>query len=111
MVIIASKSNLTKETRDYLNQIEVFIPDVKTINVGSSLKFCSVADGVADIYPRIGPISEWDIAAGHAILKAAGGNVLNKQTKEEIEYNTESLETPDFIAYQDKQKLSKIMFI
>ncbi|MDR2009607.1 MAG: 3'(2'),5'-bisphosphate nucleotidase CysQ [Bacteroidales bacterium] len=111
MVIIASKSNLTNETNDYLNQIKVFIPDVETINVGSSLKFCSVADGVADIYPRIGPISEWDIAAGHAVLKSAGGNVIDKHTKKEIEYNTISLETPDFIAYQDKQKLNKILFI
>ncbi|MDL2262215.1 3'(2'),5'-bisphosphate nucleotidase CysQ [Bacteroidales bacterium OttesenSCG-928-I21] len=111
MVVIASKSNLTDETKDYLNHIKLFIPNVEVKNIGSSLKFCTVADGIADIYPRIGPISEWDIAAGHAILKAAGGNVIDKKTKKELEYNTQKLETPDFIAYQDEQKLKKILFI
>jgi 3'(2'), 5'-bisphosphate nucleotidase len=52
--------------------------DIKeTVSVGSSLKFCIVATGDADIYPRFGPTMEWDIAAGHAILQAAGGSVSN----------------------------------
>jgi 3'(2'), 5'-bisphosphate nucleotidase len=46
------------------------------VSVGSSIKFCRVAEGAADIYPRLAPIFEWDIAAGHAILAAAGGSVL-----------------------------------
>jgi 3'(2'), 5'-bisphosphate nucleotidase len=78
------------------------------VNIGSSLKFCLVADGRADLYPRLGAINEWDIAAGHAILKAAGGNVVDLNTKIEIIYNSESLKTPDYIAFRDFELLNKL---
>lgn len=73
MTAVASKSHLDEQTEAFLkdNNIE------KTVSVGSSLKFCIVATGDADIYPRFGPTMEWDIAAGHAILSAAGGSVTN----------------------------------
>ena len=69
---VASKSHLTQSTVDYLAQVMGICDHV---SVGSSLKFCIVAEGRADIYPRLSPTSEWDTAAGHAVLLAAGGRV------------------------------------
>ena len=69
---VASKSHLTQSTVDYLCDA---VGECDFVSVGSSLKFCLVAEGRADIYPRLSPTSEWDTAAGHAILLAAGGRV------------------------------------
>jgi 3'(2'), 5'-bisphosphate nucleotidase len=69
---VASKSHLTQSTVDYLHQA---VGECGFVSVGSSLKFCIVAEGRADIYPRLSPTSEWDTAAGHAVLLAAGGRV------------------------------------
>jgi 3'(2'), 5'-bisphosphate nucleotidase len=69
---IASKSHYNQATDDYLAEA---IGLCDHISVGSSLKFCIVAEGLADIYPRLSPTSEWDTAAGHAVLLAAGGRV------------------------------------
>ncbi|HRD74832.1 MAG TPA: 3'(2'),5'-bisphosphate nucleotidase CysQ, partial [Hyphomicrobiaceae bacterium] len=70
-VAVASRSHLNAETAEMLDRYRV----ASTRNAGSSLKFCLVARGEADIYPRLAPTREWDIAAGHAILSAAGGSV------------------------------------
>jgi 3'(2'), 5'-bisphosphate nucleotidase len=69
---VASKSHLNQATIDYL---EAAVGRCDYLSVGSSLKFCIVAEGRADIYPRAAPTSEWDTAAGHAVLLAAGGLV------------------------------------
>jgi 3'(2'), 5'-bisphosphate nucleotidase len=69
---VASKSHLTQDTVDYLQQA---VGECGFVSVGSSLKFCIVAEGKADIYPRLSPTSEWDTAAGHAVLLAAGGRI------------------------------------
>ena len=69
---IASKSHFNQATADYLEQA---VGACGHVSVGSSLKFCLVAQGMADIYPRLSPTSEWDTAAGHAVLLAAGGRV------------------------------------
>jgi 3'(2'), 5'-bisphosphate nucleotidase len=67
--------------------------------MGSSLKFCLVAEGAADVYPRLGPTSEWDTAAAHAIVTAAGGTVVNLSGAP-LEYNTKAeLVNPFFVAY------------
>ncbi|MGZ2412858.1 3'(2'), 5'-bisphosphate nucleotidase [Sphingomonas sp. F9_3S_D5_B_2] len=71
-VAVASKSHFTQVTADYLEQS---IGVCSHLSIGSSLKFCIVAEGQADIYPRLSPTSEWDTAAGHAVLLAAGGLV------------------------------------
>ena len=70
MVAVASKSHFTQATTDYLEALQ---PDCGHVGTGSSLKFCILAEGCADIYPRLSPTSEWDTAAGHAVLLAAGG--------------------------------------
>ncbi len=69
---VASKSHFNQATADYLEQA---IGACDHVSVGSSLKFCLIAEGRADIYPRLSPTSEWDTAAGHAVLVAAGGRV------------------------------------
>lgn len=78
---------------DYLNVVSE-----KTC--GSSLKFCLIAQGEADIYLRRGRIMEWDVAAGHAILRAAGGNVIDTQTQQPVEYGSwqDGFQSPPFIA-------------
>ncbi|HVF84238.1 MAG TPA: 3'(2'),5'-bisphosphate nucleotidase CysQ [Sphingomicrobium sp.] len=70
LVAVASKSHFTQNTADYLDSVR---SGCGHLGIGSSLKFCILAEGKADIYPRLGPTSEWDTAAGHAILLAAGG--------------------------------------
>lgn len=76
--------------------------DLKAI--GSSLKFCLIAEGAADVYPRLGPTSEWDTAAGHAVAVAAGGTVVQLDGAP-LEYNTrEGLLNPFFVAYGDRQR-------
>jgi 3'(2'), 5'-bisphosphate nucleotidase len=72
LTAVASKSHLNQATIDYL---EAAVGTCSYVAVGSSLKFCIVAEGKADIYPRAAPTSEWDTAAGHAVLLAAGGLV------------------------------------
>lgn len=69
--VVASKSHLNEETKAFIDRFDV----ESLVNFGSSLKLCRVADGTADLYPRLGPTCEWDIAAGHAVLQAAGGEV------------------------------------
>lgn len=71
--VVASKSHRTPETDAFIARFE----DAETVSVGSSLKFCLVAEGQADIYPRFGRTMEWDTAAGDAVLRAAGGRTLN----------------------------------
>ena len=72
------------------------------VTIGSSLKFCQVAEGAADVYPRLGPTSEWDTAAAQAIVEVAGGRVVSAETGEPLRYNTrESLLNPHFIVYGD----------
>ncbi|HEV2595934.1 MAG TPA: 3'(2'),5'-bisphosphate nucleotidase CysQ [Sphingomicrobium sp.] len=71
-IAVASKSHLNQATIDYLQEA---VGSCEYVAVGSSLKFCIVAEGEADIYPRASPTSEWDTAAGHAVLLAAGGRV------------------------------------
>jgi 3'(2'), 5'-bisphosphate nucleotidase len=69
---------------------------------GSSIKLCLVADGSADLYPRLGPTSEWDIAAGQAVLEAAGGQVVRIADGQALQYNTRpEYLNPDFLAYGD----------
>jgi 3'(2'), 5'-bisphosphate nucleotidase len=72
IVAVASKSHFNQPTADYLAKAA---GECAYVAIGSSLKFCIVAEGRADIYPRLSPTSEWDTAAGHAVLLAAGGRV------------------------------------
>src|SRR5277367_2560 len=71
-VVMVSRSHLEARTKSYVDGL----PRTKLVQSGSSIKFCRLAEGAADLYPRLAPTHDWDIAAGHAILKAAGGSVV-----------------------------------
>ena len=93
--IIGSRSHSNQTFDSWVNQN---FPNSEIVQAGSSLKFCLIAEGAADIYPRFGPTSEWDIAAGHIIVNEAGGRV-NTFENTEINYNQkEDLLNPQFYA-------------
>ncbi len=93
LIAIASKSHMTPETEAYLSKL----PVGATSNAGSSLKFCRVAEGAADVYPRFGPTMEWDTAAGHAVLLYAGGTVTTPEGPA-LTYGKPGFRNPNFIA-------------
>ncbi|MDX9860585.1 MAG: 3'(2'),5'-bisphosphate nucleotidase CysQ [Rhodospirillales bacterium] len=93
VVAIVSRSHRTPETDEYLKRFTV----AHEISVGSSLKFCRVAAGEADLYPRMGRTMEWDTAAGHAILRFAGG-VVHRLDGGELLYGKPGFENPHFVA-------------
>ncbi len=99
--VVGSRSHSTPQTDAYLARL----PRYTTTAIGSSLKFCLVAEGAADLYPRFGPTSEWDTAAGQAILEAAGGRVT-RLDGHPLRYNCrESLINGDFVAFSDARVL------
>jgi 3'(2'), 5'-bisphosphate nucleotidase len=96
--VVASRSHLNKETSDFIDKLKTENDVVQTISRGSSLKICMIAEGKADVYPRFAPTSEWDTAAGHAVVKAMGGRVLQAEnSKEELKYNKKDILNPWFI--------------
>ena len=92
-IAVRSKSHPSPEEEDVLNEYDV----QDSISVGSSLKFCMVAEGKADVYYRHGPTMEWDTAAGHAIVEAAGGKVFKGTGPEPFLYNKENLLNSSFL--------------
>ena len=93
LVAIASRSHRSAETDAYLRRLRV----AETASAGSSLKFCRIAEGAADLYPRLGRTMEWDIAAGHAIVAAAGGSVEALDGRR-LAYGKPGFENPHFVA-------------
>jgi len=92
--VVGSRSHAGDSLVSYLEELG----DHEMVSMGSSLKLCLVAEGVAHIYPRLGPTSEWDTAASHAVVNAAGGQVVIAESGEPLRYNTkESLLNPFFI--------------
>ena len=95
LIVVASKSHLTQETKDYIAKYNV----ADSASAGSSLKFCLVATGEADIYPRVGRTMEWDTAAGQAVLQGAGGEVVRYDNHQPLTYGKPIFENPYFIAF------------
>jgi len=93
LTVVVSRSHPSRETETYL----AGLPVVRRIPAGSSLKFCAVAEGRADLYPRLGPTMEWDTAAGQAVLEAAGGRVEDLEGRP-LRYNKPDLRNPHFVA-------------
>jgi 3'(2'), 5'-bisphosphate nucleotidase len=101
MRLVGSRSQLGARAREYLARLG---PHTMT-SLGSSLKFCRIAEGRAELYVRFGPTSEWDTAAGQALLEAAGGHVT-RLDGHRLRYNCrESLINGDFTAYGDQSIL------
>ena len=92
--VVASKSHRDKKTDEYISKYQC----KELVSAGSSLKFCLIAAGEADLYPRFGPTMEWDTAAGHAVLSAAGGVVLQAKDNRPLKYGKQNYKNPFFIA-------------
>lgn len=101
LLVVASKSHRDQATDDYINRYK--IADMKS--AGSSLKFCLVATGEADLYPRLGRTMEWDTAAGHAVLAGAGGKVVRFDDHTLLQYGKPGFANPFFIATSPHVKL------
>ncbi|MDF1573521.1 MAG: 3'(2'),5'-bisphosphate nucleotidase CysQ [Bacteroidales bacterium] len=105
--VVASRSHLNPETEHYLEQIKAAEGEIEIVTKGSSLKLCMVATGEADIYPRLGPTMEWDVAAAHAVVSGAGKHVYRLKEGEsekgkwekdgELRYNKKNLLNPYFL--------------
>lgn len=89
--VVASRSHLSEETIVFISELEEIHGSIKSISKGSSLKLCLIAEGLADCYPRFSPTMEWDTAAGHAICKYAGFELIDFETKAEMLYNRADL--------------------
>ncbi len=97
ITVIGSRSHMSPETEQFINDLKTRHEKVDFLAAGSSLKFCLIAEGKADVYPRFGPTMEWDTAAGQAIVEQAGGRVLRADSREPLSYNKENLLNPSFI--------------
>lgn len=95
LMIVASKSHRDQATDDYIAKYSVR----DMTSAGSSLKFCLVATGEADLYPRLGRTMEWDTAAGDAVLRGAGGQVVRFDDRQPLSYGKPGWDNPFFIAF------------
>lgn len=95
--VAASRSHLDERTKRALERLG----DHERLGLGSSLKFCRIAEGRVDFYPRFGPTSEWDTAAGQCVLEAAGGAVIDTHGAALVYNRKESILNPDFLALGD----------
>lgn len=95
--VVASRSHRNRETRRFIQSLRKKHRDLEIVSRGSALKFCLLAEGSADVYPRYGPTWEWDTGAGHAIAEAAGCRVSLHDRDEPLKYNKEDLLNPWFL--------------
>ena len=99
--VVASRSHNTPETEQFIDLKRQQFGEVNCISSGSSLKLCLVAEGKANVYPRLAPTMEWDTAAGHAVAKFAGCVVYDYTTGKELQYNKENLLNPWFVVERE----------
>lgn len=96
-IVVVSRSHLSDETQRFIDELKLQHGNVETASIGSSLKICLIAEGSADIYPRFAPTMEWDTAAGDAIARYAGKQVLHNQSGLPLPYNKPDLLNDWFI--------------
>ncbi|MCI6822504.1 MAG: 3'(2'),5'-bisphosphate nucleotidase CysQ [Bacteroidales bacterium] len=101
-VVVASRSHLSEETEQFVERMRSEHGNVELRSAGSSLKICLVAEGEADVYPRLAPTMEWDTAAGQAVAEAAGCSVTDAENGQPLRYNKEDLHNPYFIVAPKK---------
>nr|VFJ52277.1 MAG: 3'(2'),5'-bisphosphate nucleotidase [Candidatus Kentron sp. FW] len=97
--ILGSRSHSSELLDEYLTKASPQFGPYELVTIGSSLKFCLIAEGAADLYPRFGPTSEWDTAAAHAIVLEAGGQVTDMNLRELVYNRKDSLLNPFFFAF------------
>ena len=100
--IVASVSHRSSETNQFIQLLEEKYGQADVVSVGSSIKLCKIAEGSDDIYPRLGPTMEWDIAAGQAIVECAGAYVIDWNTKSRLKFNRRQLLNNWFVVANDK---------
>ncbi|RSK41519.1 3'(2'),5'-bisphosphate nucleotidase CysQ [Mangrovimonas spongiae] len=98
--VVGSRSHMNQDTLDFVESLKANGKDVEIVSKGSSLKFCLIAEGNADVYPRYAPTMEWDTAAGQAICNAVGLQVISKETNLPLQYNKENLLNSYFLVSQ-----------
>jgi 3'(2'), 5'-bisphosphate nucleotidase len=99
LVMISSRSHFSGNLLSLVQRLEQQFGPIAAAKMGSALKFFDLVNGKADVYPRFAPTMEWDIAAGHAIYRAIGGEVVHSSTLQPLRYNKEDLYNPEFIAF------------
>ena len=102
VVMVASRSHAGAAVEAYRARLAGEVEQVETTAIGSSLKICLVAEGLADIYPRLGPTSEWDTAAAHCVLECAGGSMMTLSGAS-LKYNKKDILNPWFLAAGDPE--------
>ncbi len=102
ITVAVSRSHPDAKTRALVEKLSARHSGITTYSKGSSLKFCDLAEGQSTIYPRFTPTFEWDTAAGHAILRASGGDIFDLHTGEPLKYTKEDLHNPPFVAFANK---------
>lgn len=100
--VVGSRSHMSEETTAFIEEKKQIHGETEIISMGSSLKLCLVAEGYADVYPRLAPTMEWDTAAGDAIARGAGCTVKQYGTGEDVKYNKEDLLNPWFLVERRK---------
>ncbi len=95
--VVGSRSHMNAETTQFIDEAKLDFEKVEVVSKGSSLKFCLVAEGEADVYPRFAPTMEWDTAAGHAICSAVGLRVISQETRSDLMYNKANLLNSHFL--------------
>jgi 3'(2'), 5'-bisphosphate nucleotidase len=95
--VVGSRSHVSSETEKYYADLMKEKNEIEFVSMGSSIKICLVAEGVADVYPRFAPTMEWDTAAGHAIAKYANKKLIDLETEQEMVYNRSNLRNNWFI--------------
>jgi len=109
-IVAGSRSHQDQKLHDFIQKIEMNLGvKSKLISIGSSLKICLVADGTADVYPRLGPTFEWDTAAGHCVLNEAGGDIVDEQGLSLLYNNKSSLLNPFFFATNGAMQWEKFL--
>ncbi|WP_066357902.1 3'(2'),5'-bisphosphate nucleotidase CysQ [Aliarcobacter cryaerophilus] len=96
LFVVASKSHLSPETQEFIDKLDS--KEIEQISKGSSLKLCMVAEGIADIYPRLAPTMEWDTAAADAVVRCAGKMIYQYENNKPMVYNKKDLLNPWFVA-------------
>lgn len=102
--VVGSRSHNSKEVDEYVAELRKSYSEIEFVAAGSSLKFCLIAEGKADVYPRLAPTMEWDTGAGQIVASEAGAEVLRYPEMTPLDYNKENLLNPHFIVLNPELK-------
>src|SRR5690606_2365701 len=102
--VVGSRSHNSQEVDDYVAELRKSYSEIEFVAAGSSLEFCLIAEGKADVYPRLAPTIEWDTGAGQIVASEAGAELFRYPEMTRLEYNKENLLNPHFIVLNPELK-------